>query len=102
MWSTLTSLPDEQVAVRVTRNYIACVGEGDGCDVLGPLPVLKDAHSFGKHSTLIIPEGDVVLPACDNGIAVHWGEVHGKDLICCTLQKENDALKDMESHKNRN
>lgn len=44
----------------------------------------------------------MVLPACDNGVAVHWGEVHGKDLIGCTLQNDNEALKDVKGHAIKN
>lgn len=76
-----TSLPDEEGAIGVPGDDVAGVGEGDGGDVFGALPVLEDAGALGQHATLIGPEGDVVLATGDDCVAVQWGEVHREHLV---------------------
>lgn len=84
--SSHTSLPDEKCAVGVPGDHVAGVGEGDRGDILGPFPVLEDAGALGQHAALVAPEGDVVLAAGDDRVAVQRGEVHRENLVRRTLE----------------
>lgn len=81
----LTSLPDKQVAIWVSRDDIAGVSEGNGCDILRAFPVLKDAHTFSQHAAVITPERDVVLPTSDDCWSVHRREFNSENLVCWAL-----------------